>query len=66
MFLTRTPLSPVMILICVHIKSCIIRPLQATSGTRRRVELSTGDVLTPQESSRLAVAEAAVQVCGRG
>ena len=35
--------------------------LRATSATRRGVTLATGDTLSPQESSRLVVAEAAVQ-----
>lgn len=35
--------------------------LQATSGTKRAVQLATGDSLTPEATSRLVVAEAAVQ-----
>jgi hypothetical protein len=34
--------------------------LRATSATRRGVTLATGDTLSPQESSRIVVAEAAV------
>jgi hypothetical protein len=35
--------------------------LRATSGERRAVQLATGDTLNPQASSRLVVAEAALQ-----
>lgn len=35
--------------------------LRATSKERRGVQLATGDTLSPQESSRIVVAEAAVQ-----
>lgn len=35
--------------------------LKATSGTRRAVQIATGDTLNPQATSRLVVAEAALQ-----
>ncbi len=35
--------------------------LRATSGEKRAVQLATGDTLSPQASSRLVVAEAALQ-----
>ena len=34
--------------------------LRATSGTRRAVDLVEGDTLTPEETSRIAVADCAV------
>ena len=38
--------------------------LKATSGTRRAVDLVEGDTLTPEETSRIAVADCAVASLG--
>ncbi len=35
--------------------------MRATAGEKRAVQLTTGDTLNPQASSRLVVAEAALQ-----
>lgn len=40
--------------------------LKATSGTRRAVQITTGDSLTPEATSRLVVAEACLQALGSG
>ena len=38
--------------------------IKATSGTRRAVDIGKGDVLLPEETSRIVVADAAVAALG--